>query len=135
MSSSISGLFDLLTSKMSYLNQKQAIIAENVANADTPNYKQLELKPFSFSSALKQASGGMSTTDPKHIIPASMAGVNAKTVPSKDTEVLPSGNTVDVEQQMAEVSKTSMDYQTMTAVYKKMTGLFKISIKGSGSAT
>jgi flagellar basal-body rod protein FlgB len=133
MSSSISGLFDLLTQKMSYLNQKQAVIAENVANVDTPNYKQLELKQFSFGTALKQAASSMTTTDPRHIIPASMAGTNAQTVKSKDTEILPSGNTVDIEQQMAEVSKTSIDYQTMTGIYRKMTGLFRIAIKGSGT--
>jgi flagellar basal-body rod protein FlgB len=133
MSSSISGLFDLLTQKMSYLNQKQAVIAENVANVDTPGYKQLELKAFSFGDALKQAGSSMATTDPRHIVPASMAGTNAQTVKSKDTEVLPSGNTVDIEQQMAEVSKTSVDYQTMTAIYHKMTGLFKIAIKGSST--
>jgi flagellar basal-body rod protein FlgB len=133
MSSNISGLFDLLTQKMSYLNQKQAVIAENVANVDTPNYKQLELKQFSFGTALKQAASSMTTTDPRHIIPASMAGTNAQTVKSKDTEILPSGNTVDIEQQMAEVSKTSIDYQTMTGIYRKMTGLFRIAIKGSGT--
>jgi flagellar basal-body rod protein FlgB len=133
MTSSISGLFDLLTTKMSYLNQKQAVIAENVANVDTPGYKQLELKGFSFGDALKQAGAGMTVTDPRHIIPASMAGANAKTVASKDTEVLPSGNTVDIEQQMAEVSKTSLDYQTITSVYHKMMGLFKIAIKGSST--
>ena len=133
MSSSISGLFDILTKKMSYLNQKQAVIAENVANVDTPGYKQLSLKAFTFGDALKQVGASMSVTNPRHIIPASMAGTNAQTFESKDTEVAPSGNSVDIEQQMAEVSKTSMDYQTMTAIYKKMTGLFKIAIKGSNS--
>ena len=134
MSSSVSGIFDLLTRKMSYLNQKQAVLAENVANASTPGYKQLELKPFNFSDALKQAGAGMATTNARHIIPASMAGANAQTVKSKDTEELPSGNTVDMENQMMEVSKTSMDYQTMTSVYRKMTSLFRIAIKGSSGS-
>jgi flagellar basal-body rod protein FlgB len=133
MSSGISGLFDLLTQKMSYLNHKQGVIAENVANVNTPGYKQLELKPFSFGDALKQAGAGMAVTDPRHIIPASMAGTNAQTVKSKDTDIFPSGNTVDIERQMMEVSKTSVDYQTMTAIYHKMTGLFKIAIKGSSA--
>jgi flagellar basal-body rod protein FlgB len=130
MSSSVAGVFDLLARKMSYLTQKQGVIAENVANVDTPGYKQLELKPFSFGDALKQAGSAMRTTNPRHIVPASMAGLNAQTVQSKDTEVLPSGNTVDIEQQMAEVSKTSVDHQTMAAVYRKMTGIFRIAIKG-----
>lgn len=133
MSSSVAGIFDLLTKKMSYLNQKQAVLAENVANVDTPGYKQLELKGFNFGDAMKQASVGMAVTDARHITPASMAGANAQTVKSKDTEVQPSGNTVDIENQMMEVSKTSVDYQTMTSIYHKMTGLFKIAVKGNST--
>jgi flagellar basal-body rod protein FlgB len=133
MSSSIAGLLDLLTQKMSYLNQKQAVLAENVANVDTPNYKELQIKPFSFGEAMRQADVGMTTTDPHHIIPASMAGVNAHTYKAKDSEILPSGNSVDIEDQMMEISKTSADYQTVASIYHKMTGLFKIAIKGSSS--
>ncbi|MDD3029752.1 MAG: flagellar basal body rod protein FlgB [Alphaproteobacteria bacterium] len=134
MSSSISGLLDLLSRKMSYLNQKQAVVAENVANVDTPGYKQLEIKPFSFNDALKQAGAAeLRVTNSAHILPASMAGMNAETVKSKNTEVKPSGNTVDIEQQMAEVSSTSVDYQLMTAVYRKMAGLFKLAVKTGNS--
>jgi flagellar basal-body rod protein FlgB len=133
MSGSLAGLIDVLTSKMSYLNQKQAVIAENVANADTPGYKQLDLKPFSFGDAMRQANVGMAVDDPRHIIPASMAGVNASTIKSKNGETVLSGNSVDLEDQMMEVSKTSADYQTVSSIYHKMTGLFKIAIKGSAT--
>ena len=133
MGANDSGLIALLTQKMSYLNQKQAVLAENVANVDTPGYKQLQIAPFSFGDAMRQANIGMQVTDPRHIVPASMAGVNAKTSVSKDTEVSASGNSVDMEHQMMEISKTSIDYQTVTSLYHKMTGLFKIAIKGSSS--
>ncbi len=133
MSSSVSGLLDLLARKMSYLNQKQGVLAENVANVDTPGYKQREMQPFTFGDAMRQANIGMTVTNPRDIIPPSMAGVNAKTVISKDVEASPSGNSVDIEQQMTEVSKTSVDYQTMAAIYHKMAGLFKIAIKGSAA--
>jgi len=131
--STVPGLFDLLTQKMSYLNQKQGVLAENVANADTPGYKQLELKPFSFSDAMKMAETGMKVTDPHHIVPASMSGMNASTFASKDVEVQLNGNSVDIESQMAEESKTLVHYETMAAVYHKMVGLVKIAIKGSAT--
>jgi len=133
MGSSVAGIFDLLTAKMSYLNQKQGVLAENVANTDTPGYKQLELQAFTFGDAMKQANIGMTVTDPRHIVPASMAGVNAKTIESKDTDVSPSGNSVDLEGQMMEVSKTAIDYQKVTSVYHKMLGLMKIAIKGTST--
>ena len=75
----------------------------------------------------------MTVTDPRHIVPASMAGVNAQTYAAKDTEVTPSGNSVNMEQQMMEVSKTAADYSATTSLYHKWTGLFKIAIKGSSN--
>ncbi|MDE1901130.1 MAG: flagellar basal body rod protein FlgB [Alphaproteobacteria bacterium] len=133
MSSSLAGIFDALTHKMSFLSQKQAVLAENVANADTPGYKELAVKQPSFGDTLKQASITMAVTNPRDIVPASMSGVNAQTYQVKNTEVMPNGNSVDIEGQMMEVSKTSMDYQAMTAIYHKMAGLFKIAIKGSST--
>ncbi len=133
MTSSVAGLFDLLTQKMNWLTQKQAVLAENVSNANTPDYKQLEVAPLSFDSTLHKVQMGMAVTDPRHIVPAALRGVNAKTFASKDVEVSASGNSVDLEKQMMEVSKTGIEYQTVTAIYHKMMGLMKISIKGTSS--
>ncbi|MGE3624031.1 MAG: flagellar basal body rod protein FlgB [Bdellovibrionales bacterium] len=123
------GLIRLLTQKMSYLNQRQSVLSENVANADTPTYKARDLAPFTFNQALKDA--GFKTTNVNHIIPASMAGVNAHTVKAKSYETLPSGNSVDIEQQMMQVSETAINYQTMTSIYKKISGWFRIVLKGN----
>ena len=126
-----SGLFSLLVQKMAYLNQRQAVLSQNVANSSTPNYKARDLTPFTFGDALKQANVGMTVTNSNHIVPASMAGVNAKSVRAKTYETTLSGNSVDVADQMMEVSKTAIDYKEMTAIYRKMVGLFKIALKGS----
>ncbi|MCL2474041.1 MAG: flagellar basal body rod protein FlgB [Alphaproteobacteria bacterium] len=131
MPSSVSGVFDALSGRMFYLKQKQTVLAENIANSSTPNYKQLELQPMSFESVLQKAGRTMLITNPKHILPASMAGANARTFESKDTVETMSGNTVDIEGQMAEMSKTSMEHQTVAAIYKKLSGLFKLSAKSS----
>lgn len=128
-----SDLMNLLIQKMSYLNQRQSVLAENVANSNTPGYKGKDLEPFTFGDALKSTRITMTSTNANDIIPASMSGVNAKTVRAKSYETLPSGNSVDLEQEMMKVSENSVDYQTVTSLYHKMTGLFKIAIKGSSS--
>ena len=125
------GLMDLLRQKMAYLNQKQEVHAENIANASTPGYKALEVQPFSFDNALKQASAGMMVTDPRHILPASMSGVNAATVKVRDYEMSPDKNAVDTEQEMMKASQTGVEYQLVTSVYKKLAGMFRIALKGS----
>ena len=128
-----SDLVSLLMRKMAYLNQRQAILAENVANADTPRYKARDLAPFTFGDALRQANIGMAVTDARHIVPASMAGVNAKTIKVGGAETVPSGNSVDIEQQMMDVSKTAVDYQTIASIYRKIGSMFKIALRGSSN--
>jgi len=130
MDTNNSGLLGLLASKMGYLNQRQSVLSENVANSSTPGFKAKDLAPFTFGSALNQAFG-MSVTDPKHIVPASMAGVNSKTINTKSFETLPTGNSVDLEQQMMQVSETAVNYQMVTSIYKQITSWFRIAVKGS----
>ena len=73
----------------------------------------------------------MAVTDPKHIIPASMSGSHAKSIEQASIETLPNGNAVDMEQQMLEVSKNSVDYQGITSIYKAISGMFRVALKGS----
>ncbi len=124
------GFVRLMKSKMAYLGQRQSVLAQNVANADTPNYKARDLAPFSFTDALREAHGGpgMKVTNVSHIVPASMAGVNAASKKMNSFETVPSGNAVELEQQMMEVSKTALDYQTITAVFHKFMGLYRTAI-------
>ncbi|MDD5586745.1 MAG: flagellar basal body rod protein FlgB [Alphaproteobacteria bacterium] len=123
-----SGLIRLMTERMSYLGQRQAVLAQNVANANTPKYKAKDIAPFSFNDALKEAGSGMYITDSRHIVPASMAGVNAATKKARTYETVPSGNSVEIEQQMMEVSKTAIDYQAVSGLYRKVIGLFRTAI-------
>ena len=133
MDTSGSNLMGLLTQKMSWLNQKQTVQAENVANASTPGYEALEVSPFSFDTALKQAGAGMMVTDARHILPASMAGMNAGTQKVKTYAASPDHNAVDLEQEMMKVSQTGVEYQMVTSIYHKFAGLFKIALKGTST--
>lgn len=123
------GLFDLLIRKMSYLNQAQNVHAQNVANINTPGYKPLDVAPFTFGDALRQANVGMTVTDARHIMPVSMTGANKVAVRPKGS----ANDAEDVEQEAAKVSETGMEYSMMTSIYHKMAGLFKIALKGSAS--
>jgi flagellar basal-body rod protein FlgB len=125
------GLMGLLAQKMAYLNQKQTVHAENVANASTPGYRAREIAPFTFDNALKQATVGMTVTDPRHIVPASMAGANSATVKVKSYDASPNGNDVDSEQEMMKMSQTGIQYQLVTTIYHKFKGLLNIALKGS----
>lgn len=121
------GILRVMSEKMSYLGQKQAVLAQNVANASTPGYQAKELAPFSFADAMKDAGSGLHVTDANHIVPASMAGVNAGAKKMRSFETVPSGNSVDLEQQMMEVSKTTIDYQASASIYHKFVALWRMA--------
>ena len=51
-------LFATLKGRLDYLNQRQRVIAENVANADVAGFTPRDLKPQSFSQVLSASQGG-----------------------------------------------------------------------------
>lgn len=126
------GLFKALGAKMDYLGQRQRVIAQNVANADTPNYRPNDLKPADFSAMLKRTTGAkgvqINATNAMHM-GAGGEGVNAKEAAQKTVyEVAPAGNSVIMEEQMLNSGRTVMDYNLMTSLYQKNVGMIKIAL-------
>ena len=126
------GLFKALGAKMDYLGQRQRVIAQNVANADTPNYRPNDLKPVDFGSMLKSTTGAkgvkINATNPMHM-GAGGEGIDAKEAAQKTVyEVAPAGNSVIMEEQMLNSGRTVMDYNLMTSLYQKNVGMIKIAL-------
>lgn len=137
------GLFKLIHKKMDWLTQRQEVLSENVANADTPGYKPRDLVPFSFKSAVRESSTQgvhLARTDTAHIAGegTSSRRVNDWSQRSlkdrKNYETSPSGNSVVLEEQMTKVAETSMDYQMVTNLYKKHVGMIKAALGRPGGA-
>ena len=59
-------LFAMLRGRLGYLNERQKVIAQNVANADTPRYVANDLKAFSFQAHVQAATAGTHITDASH---------------------------------------------------------------------
>jgi flagellar basal-body rod protein FlgB len=118
------GLLDSLAGSMRTLTRKQAVIAENIANADTPGFRARALAEDGFASKLGPA-----------VAPtARMAALGAKTpLPARGiveakSEVKPNGNSVSLEDQMLEMGRVQTDYAAATALYRKSVGLLKIAL-------
>ncbi|MFP4097589.1 MAG: flagellar basal body rod protein FlgB [Alphaproteobacteria bacterium] len=134
------GLFQALSAKMDYLNQRQSVIAQNIANADTPGYRPQDLASVDFSSllgasaqrgALSLPDVGVVKTNAQHI--STGAGQNVKVNDQKSTyEVAPAGNAVVIEEQLVNASQNVMDYNLMVNVYQKQVGLIRTAL-GVGS--
>jgi flagellar basal-body rod protein FlgB len=127
------GLLKGLVAKMAYLDQRQRVISQNVANADTPSYQPKDLLPVDFGRVLKEATGDhstirMNTTNVKHM-PKPNEVADPKNREQKETyEVAPAGNAVILEEQMINASHTTMDYNLMTSLYQKNIGMLRTAL-------
>ncbi len=123
--------FQAVTGRMKWLTARQAVLAENVANADTPGYASKDLKQPNFSSLLREttpAAGKLTdasritATHKAHFTTkagASIAGKTAVEVEDSGIEATPSGNSVVLEEEMLKVAKTTGEDAMMTNVYAK----------------
>jgi flagellar basal-body rod protein FlgB len=120
-------ILEALTKRMAWLGERQAVLAQNVANADTPGYVAKDVSPPDFSALVASAGGklGLTVTDPGHIVPVSVGG-SFKHVPQKAGERAPDGNGVRVEDQMMKISDTANDFALTTSLYRQQIGLLKL---------
>jgi flagellar basal-body rod protein FlgB len=124
------GLFRLLNKKMDWLGQRQEVLAENVANADTPKYRPNDLANFDFKTALAEPHHlRAATTHPAHqAAPQAGEGPGKLAKTKRPYETKPDGNAVIVEEQMLKVSQTVADYNTVTNLYRKNVALLKMAL-------
>jgi flagellar basal-body rod protein FlgB len=127
-------LLSMLKTRMSWLNQRQDVLTENVANADTPGYVAHDLKQPDFADALNQVSGPTQAasqliiTDPRHIALPSSGTSSFEDVEARDTEASPNGNSVSLEQEMIKVSDTQAQFQAATNLYSKAMSMMRTAI-------
>lgn len=129
-------LFAALKTKMAWLNERQSVLAQNVANADTPDYRARDLKPLDFKTMVAGSAPGvrLATTDPRHIAMGTDGDATGfKADPSKSLEVSPSGNGVSLEEQMMKVSETRVSYEMALNLYQKQVGMLRTALgRGRG---
>jgi len=125
-------LFSLITNRMSWLSARQSVLAENVANADTPDYVARDMRPMEFSSMVaKQAAlSGNVTTDVRHIAFKPSAGPGLQPETAAGEGGTPGGNVVSVEQEMIKLSDTQLQYQTAANLYQKAVNMFRTALGG-----
>lgn len=128
-------LFRMARQKMSWLGQRQAVLAQNIANANTPNYRSKELQKLEFESEMRTLQPvRMEATSGRHLngtVTPPEYRVNKERL--KDVyEVNPDGNSVVMEEQLMKVSETQMQYQLATNLYQKHMKMFRMALGGQG---
>lgn len=121
------GLFHLAGRRMEYLGARHQVIAQNVANADTPGFRARDLKAFDFQAAVSHAAGNIS---PVQTSPMHLTGTRApqpfredRRVPTYETA--PAGNGVVLEEQMMKAAEVRQAYDLATGIFQKHVGMLR----------
>jgi flagellar basal-body rod protein FlgB len=123
-------IFSVLRTRMQWHQERQRVLAENVANADTPHFRPKDLaQPTPDTPAAGQApSVTLVRTNPNHLTASGGTGSGFATDRKGKFEVRPAGNAVSLEEQMLKVAANQMDYQAVTALYGRSLALIKMAI-------
>ncbi|GER71974.1 flagellar basal body rod protein FlgB [Weizmannia acidilactici] len=120
--------FTSLENALQYASLRQKVISNNIANADTPNYKAQDV---SFKNVLQDSVDSIKTyrTDPRHFdFSTDTAGASIVTEPNVTYNN--NGNSVDVDTEMANLASNQIYYESLIELEKgKLSSLVNV-VKG-----
>ena len=117
-------IFSMLRTKMHWHQERQRLLAENVANADTPKFMPCDLAPVDVTKP-QPAGLTLARTSTAHLTETGGDSSRFALDRRLDFEARPSGNAVSLEDEMLKVATNAMDYQAATALYTRGLGLIK----------
>lgn len=128
-------LFRMARQKMGWSGQRQVVLSQNIANADTPNYRARDLEGLDFNARVKSSSQvNMKKTAGTHL-----QGTRVKpTYRIEDEsrrdlyEISPDGNQVVLEEQMMKVADNQAQFQLASNIYRKNIQMFRMAVSGNG---
>jgi flagellar basal-body rod protein FlgB len=126
-------ILSMLRTRLDWAQARQRVLAENVANSDTPKYRAHDIAPLKFEETPLAGRGTVSAVSLTRTADSHLAGVGLSQSPyrsanARDFEVRPAGNAVNLEEEMMKVAANQMDFQTATALYTRSLNLIKTAL-------
>lgn len=124
-------VFQIAMAAAQHAGARQALVAQNVANADTPGYVAKDLMPF--AAFVQKASNPRSAQQlQKATRPGHLNGANASDLSRahlEDTTMIsPNGNSVSVEDQMLQAVDLRRQHDRSMAIYKSSLTILRTSL-------
>ena len=126
-------ILSMLRTRLDWSQARQRVLADNVANADMPNFRGRDLAPLKFDDPPLVAPTAVPGITLTRTASSHMEGVGLSQSPfaSKNApvyEMRPAGNAVNLEEEMMKVAANQMDFQTATALYTRSLNLIKTAL-------
>ncbi len=120
-------LFDLAAQQSRWLAVRQSAIAGNVANVNTPGYGTVEIEPF--EKVLDKSRVAMATTQAGHLGGSAMQAGFAVQQEDRSASVLPSENSVVLENELMKTGEVRRAFELNTAIVKSFHRMMMLSVK------
>ena len=125
------GLFDLAERRLAWANRRQAVLAQNIANANTPGFKPHDLKPFTAALTRAQTAAPI-RTQPNHLAGTIAARAHNEVIDRSHMQA-PDGNAIALDEQLVKVADTETTHALATTIYRKYLSMFSIALgRGAG---
>ena len=117
-----------LEEAMRFRVARAAVLAGNIANADTPGYRRLDLR---FDETLDRAEARLARTHPGHLAAGGGADGGWR-LERGPRGTRPDGNGVDFERELIAMQRNAGAFTDLAAVLARLQGLVRTAI-GSGA--
>lgn len=124
-------VFSRLGDALRFHTERARVLAENVANADTPGFVPRDIAGGEPANVVGKSTGpapmALVRAHPEHFASDGRAVRRYEAASSPDTEVTKDGNAVVLEEQISRVAETRLAYETTVGVYQKSLGLLRLA--------
>ena len=117
--------FSLAERKLDWLGQRNAVIAGNIANSNTPGYAARDLSPF--AATVSGAFPGMTHTDDGRDLGVAATGLS-DTADGTVRENSPDKNGVSLDHELTLLSQTQDQQGEVTTLYKRYTSMVQTAL-------
>ena len=119
-------LFALAEKRLAWTDQRQSVLAANIANVNTPNYRGKDVQSFA------QVLAGVGDLAPAQTQPNHLSG----TVPSGAASLVRDppnatsldGNSVALDEQLTRIADTETTQNLVTTIWKTYMGMFTTAL-------
>ena len=118
-------IFQMAGAMARHAETRQTMVAQNIANADTPGYKARDIASFA-ETYRTQDTSAMHATRAGHLT-SSTQPYTARTIAGAGSES-PNGNNVSLETEMVKAASVRQEHDQALAIYQASLGILRSSL-------
>lgn len=120
-------LTKLVSNNNDWLSTREATIAENIANANTPGFRAKDLEPF--TTVISKTQLAMTATHSGHLGQITEVARSSEVEKADSWAVSHSGNSVSLEQELMKAGEVARDHSLNTSIAKSFHRMYLSAVK------